>query len=192
MITDFKILNLPDNVSVELVDRVELRKAMNTIWYEVFPGRAELQMEKVSIERENVRKEVLKDFNTKIFCLDMVFTEKISRKPIGWIMSEQHDYETFYLRNSGFVPEFRRKGIYSNAHAAISEYLKKRGFERIVSDHLPNNKPMLILKINDGYIINNMTLDDRFGPMVRLVKFLYKDRQKFFEERFRLPDYSIS
>jgi len=59
----------------------------------------------------------------------------------------------------------------------------------VVSDHLPNNKPMLLLKINDGYVINNMTLDDRFGPMIRLVKFLHEDRQKFFEKRFRLPNY---
>lgn len=104
-------------------------------------------------------------------------------------MGEQHDFETFYLRNSGFIPEFRRKGIYSIAHSAIIEHLKNIGFERVVSDHLPNNRPMLVLKLNEGYVVNNVTLDDRYGAMVRLIKFLHQDRQKSFEERFRLPNY---
>jgi len=189
MSKNFQILNLPNDLSVEIVKRSELRKVMNGIWYEVFPGRTELQMEKVSSERKSARKEILNNFDENFFCLDMIFTHKPTGQSVGWIMGEQHDYETFYLRNSGFIPQFRRKGIYSIAHKAIVEYLKNRGFERIVSDHLPNNKPMLLLKINDGYVINNMTLEDRFGPMIRLVKFLHEDRQKFFEKRFRLPNY---
>jgi len=188
----FEILNLPNDVYVTLVDRIELRKSMDKIWNDVFPHMSDLKKREVSSEREIARKEVLKKFNENVFCLDILFFEKSSNQPIGWIMGEQHDFETFYLRNSGFVPKFRRRGLYSIVHAAIVDYLKMRGFERIVSDHLPNNKPMLILKINDGYVINNMTFDDRFGPMVRLVKFLHEDRQQIFEERFRLPDYRNS
>lgn len=189
---NFEILNLPKDVYATLVDRTELRKSMNKIWTDVFSDQSDLKKREVSPEREIARKEVLKSFNEKGFRLNILFFERSSNQPIGWITGEQHDFETFYLRNSGFVPKFRRRRLYSIAHAAIVEYLKKCGFERIVSDHLPNNKPMLILKINDGYIINSMTFDDRFGPLVRLVKFLHKDRQQLFEERFRLPDYSNS
>ncbi|OFZ31747.1 MAG: hypothetical protein A2622_04035 [Bdellovibrionales bacterium RIFCSPHIGHO2_01_FULL_40_29] len=188
---NFEILNLPENVLAKQVERKDLGIAMKSIWEKVFPNRVDLKIDEVLPDREKARKEILNNFNEKIFKIDIIFTEKLSGNPIGWIMGEQHDYETFYLRNSGFIPEFRRKKLYTISHSAIVKHLKGLGFERIVSDHLPNNKPMLLFKIKDGYIINNMTLDDRFGPMVRLVKFIYDDRQKFFEKRFRLPDFDL-
>ena len=189
-INDFKILDLPKGISVRVVSRTELRPVMDSLWNEVFPRDSDLKPTEISAEREKARSDIKKKFNDNIFCLDMVFTEDSTGLPIGWIISEQHDFETFYLRNSGFIPKFRRKGLYSKAHSAIVIYLKKLGFERIVSDHIPNNKPMLVLKLNAGYVINNMTIDDRFGPMVRVVKFLFEDRLREYEKRLRLPSYS--
>lgn len=184
-----KNLTLPDNVLAECLTRKELHENIKNIWAEVFPDHQIFRPEKEHTEREVARKKISKEFNEKVFSLNILFFEKSKSKPIGWIMGEQHDFETFYFRNSGFIPDFRRKGIYNSAHAAIVDSLKEMGFERVVSDHLPNNRPMLILKLNNGYIINNMTLDERFGSMVRLVKFLHEDRQKLFEEHFRLPNF---
>lgn len=59
----FKILNLPNDIYVEIVKRSDLRKVMNSIWYEVFPERTELQTEQVSTEREFARKKTLNNFN---------------------------------------------------------------------------------------------------------------------------------
>lgn len=186
---NFEILNLPEDVYIDFVDKTTLRKIQKSLWDEVFPEPTILKMSEVSPERRAARKKNLEEFESKIFSFDIVFFEKSNDQPIGWIMGEQHDYETFYLRNSGFIPKFRRRKLYSLVHSALVDYLRKLGFERIVSDHLPNNKPMLILKLNEGYIINNMTLDDRFGPMVRVVKYLFEDREQFFEDRFLLPSY---
>ena len=189
MIETIVISNLPNDIQAKNVEFNELRTAMKNIWSEVFPRPNELHMPAASEERQQKRKEIAEKFIGNVFALNILFTEKSSGQPIGWIMGEQTDFETFYLRSSGFIPKYRRQQIYTTAHAALEDFLKKRGFERIASDHMPNNKPMLILKIRNDYVINNMTLDERFGPMVRLVKLLHSDRQSFYEEKFRLPKY---
>lgn len=124
------------------------------------------------------------DFAMNPHSVHILVREIESGAIVGWLTGEQHDWETFYLRNSGFVPLVRLLGIYSSIHSALMNYLHSKGFERVVSDHAPNNKPILMQKIGFGYSINSMTFDDRFGPLVRLIYFFNQDRQREFEARF--------
>ena len=115
--------------------------------------------------------------------------DKSTGSVVGWLSGEQHDWETFYLRNSGFVPSARRKGLYTSIHSDIINYLQQQGFGRVVSDHSPNNRPILLMKIKFGYYVNSVTIDERFGPHVRLVYLIDKARRRQFEERFGLNQY---
>ena len=79
--------------------------------------------------------------------------------------------------------------LHTSIHSDVMNYLRQQGFGRVVSDHSPNNRPILLMKIKFGYYINSVTIDERFGPHVRLVYLIDEARRRQFEERFGLNQY---
>jgi RimJ/RimL family protein N-acetyltransferase len=90
------------------------------------------------------------------------------------------------MRNSGVVPELRRKGIYSAVTSSVLDHVREIGYERVVSHHVPNNRGVLIAKLKLGFNIEGIELDDRWGPLVKLVHYLQPGGQEGFERTFSL------
>jgi ribosomal protein S18 acetylase RimI-like enzyme len=107
----------------------------------------------------------------------------------AWFKGEMEDSSTFYVRTAGVRSAYRRSGIGATLYPQVFEYLKALGYERITSEHHPNNGLAMMLQLGLGFIIEGMSVDERWGPQVKMVKFLYEDRQREFEKRFGLPEY---
>jgi GNAT superfamily N-acetyltransferase len=181
----FELPTLPEGFTAEFGTREVLESEYKRLLPIIFHRPSRLGSINVPEERKAPRELLYARFFSRDLNLIILVRDQAGQV-VGWITGEQHDWETFYLRNSGFIPEVRRKGIYSLVHERLVEHLRKIGFERVVSDHQPHNRAILMLKLKAGYNIQSMTLDDRFGSLVRVVLFLNPERQTRFEDRFDL------
>jgi GNAT superfamily N-acetyltransferase len=104
---------------------------------------------------------------------------------LGKVVNEQ----TFFMEWSGILPDYRRRGLYSLFLEALVPYLVELGIERITSNHMGNNRPVLIAKLKAGFIITGTTLDERHGMLVWLARFLKPERERGFERAFSLGNF---
>ncbi|MDT5042731.1 MAG: hypothetical protein QOE51_3716 [Actinoplanes sp.] len=104
---------------------------------------------------------------------------------VGWMCGEMEDRSTFYIRSTGFLPEHRIRGA-ARFYPPFLDYLRDLGYERITSHHHPHNSPAIIMQLKMGFVIDGMTLDERHGPMVRLVSHVHEDRKREYLNRLGL------
>lgn len=105
-------------------------------------------------------------------------------EPVGWSTGETMDFMTYYMRNTGIFPEHQNRGLYSIFLQTLTKYLEEIGYERLSSQHSPDNSKMLITKLKAGFMVTGMDLDERWGSLVRLTKLLKNDRSKVFSNCF--------
>jgi ribosomal protein S18 acetylase RimI-like enzyme len=101
----------------------------------------------------------------------------------GWFSGDQYNYETFYMRNSAVLPEFRRQGLYT---ALLREALRRvegLGFQIVFSRHNTTNSAILIPKLKAGFMVTALEVSDRFGTLVHLSYFFNQARRKVMEFR---------
>jgi hypothetical protein len=104
--------------------------------------------------------------------------------PIGWHMGEAEDHQTFYMRNTGILPEFQNRGLFTSFSGTFMRYLGELGYERISSHHKPTNRRILILKLKQGFDIAGLEMTENWGALVKLVKILPQDRRATFYKMF--------
>lgn len=101
-------------------------------------------------------------------------------EPVGWSTGETMDFMTYYMRNTGILPKHQNRGLYSIFLQTPTKYLEEIGYQRLSSQHSPDNRKMLITKVKAGFMVTEINLDERWGSLVRLTKFLKNDRAKAF------------
>lgn len=104
----------------------------------------------------------------------------------GWSYGQMRDNETFFMSNTAILPTFRRRGLYSAFLERLIAYLDAVGYERIVSNHQPNNRAVLIAKLKAGFSVSAVNLDERWGAQVELTYHLHEDRRRGYERAFAL------
>ncbi len=104
--------------------------------------------------------------------------------PIGWSTGEGQDSITFYMRNTGILPDFQNKGIYKTFLALYLSYLSEIGYERVSSKHKPFNQSVLVAKLKAGFFVDGMEIEERWGALVKLVYFTQEYRREKFKNRF--------
>ena len=96
---------------------------------------------------------------------------------IGWTYGYQLDHETLYMCNTAIDAEHRRKGLYTRILQHVLEYARSLGYQLVTSKHYASNNSVLIPKLKAGFIITGMALDDKYGLMVHLTKYLHPERE---------------
>jgi ribosomal protein S18 acetylase RimI-like enzyme len=77
----------------------------------------------------------------------------IDNKLVGWSYSRGEENQ-LHMINSGILPEFRRRGIYSDLVKATITYADTHGFLKIISRHVPSNNAVIIPKLRLGFIVS--------------------------------------
>ena len=107
-------------------------------------------------------------------------------EPVGWSFGHMHDSETFFMSWSGVARAYQKRGIYGAFVRRLLPYLEGLGYERVSSNHMLNNRPVLIAKLKAGFNITSVTMDERYGAQATLTYFCHEDRQQGFETAFSL------
>jgi len=69
---------------------------------------------------------------------NMILTDE-DGKFVGHFCGESEDHSSFYLRNAGLIPEYRRQKIATKFMEEFLSYLYKIGYARVTSQHHPTN-----------------------------------------------------
>jgi len=148
----------------------------------VFPDRGETACFRMTPERREKAQEFRKRYEVLHHEYFLFLGPK--GRPVGWHMGEAEDFQTFYMRNTGILPEYQDRGIYSAFLKAFVSYLGELGYERISSHHKPTNKSILILKLKQGFVIGGLEMTENWGALVKMVKLIPADRRESFYRQF--------
>lgn len=102
---------------------------------------------------------------------------------VGWTWGYQDSKESFYMVNSGILPEHRGKGLYSRLLQVSVEKLVQKGFQRIWSRHNCTNNEIIIPKLKHGFQITGSEVSDVFGSLIHLTYFTNPTRRKIMHFR---------
>lgn len=102
---------------------------------------------------------------------------------VGWTWGYQDSRDSFYMVNSGVLPEHRGKGLYSRLLQLTLQKLMNEGFQRIWSRHNNTKNEIIISKLKQGFQITGTELSDVFGSLVHLTYFTNPTRKKVLNFR---------
>ncbi len=110
-------------------------------------------------------------------------------RPIGWSLSEQREPDTLFMVWTGILPEHQNQGVYSSFLRHYLNYARALGYARVTSNHMVNNRRVLVAKLKAGFVASGMTLDERWGAMIWLTCHLDDDMAAIFRTAFSLETY---
>jgi RimJ/RimL family protein N-acetyltransferase len=174
-------------VTARAVDKETIGQVWDDISHRVFSPLTELGNYAMPQERRG-RARRLREVYARTHGEDIVFCNARD-EPIGWSSGAMIDPSTFFMSYSGVVPQYQRKGIYTSFLKVFLTYLHHLGYERVTSNHMVNNRPVLIAKLKAGFYVTGMVLDERWGAQVTLTYFFYKDRRIGFARAYSLEEY---
>ena len=117
---------------------------------------------------------------------------KLNSEPVGWHTGFATDGETYYMKNSAVLEQFRNQGAYSALLNYVMEKLKREGFQVVTSLHHPNNAAVLIPKLKVGFVISSMQLHEKFQSLIELKYFYDSERRQSFSNLIGLDVESSS
>jgi len=175
-------LRLDNGFSVKAVDEKEMREFISTAFNKVFPRGSDYFCFQPDKERSAKGIPLRKLYN--IIHHEWFLFYNSEGNPVGWSMGEAEDFQTFYMRNTGILPEHQNRGLYTGFARAIADYLRELGYERITSQHKPTNRAILILKLKQGFDVAGLEMTENWGALVKLVKILHHDRREAYYKMF--------
>lgn len=119
----------------------------------------------------------------------VVFYTEETHLPVGWFYSYREDAATTFIDTVGFLPAYRRQGLYTAFLPKYLAYVTALGYERVTTTHHPNNRAIMIAELKVGFNIVGLELHESHGPLIRMAYFVHIDRRTSFEHAFSMaPD----
>lgn len=87
---------------------------------------------------------------------------------VGWTFGWQESSDSFYMAASMVLPEYRKKGFYSELVKKVLFITKDEGFQSLSSRHALTNNPVIIAKLKLGFLIKGIEIDAVHGPLLNL------------------------
>ena len=112
------------------------------------------------------------------------FLFKKGKTIVGWSYGEMDDFETFYMRSTGLLPEYRKRMVYSEFLGQFVKYAHAMGYQRVSSHHHPDNLAVISVKLKSGFFVAGTENHERWGQLLKMVKILDPERDKFFKKKF--------
>ena len=140
----------------------------------VFPEEASVSFEPIFSEAEKTKLAALKgNLDKSVQLYFLIFDNEI---PIGWHYGFQKSELEYFMANTGILPDYQNRRIYSAFLKYLIERAVNEGFQFITSIHHADNNAVLIPKLKAGFIIQSfgfliqtMILESNYGPMIQLV-----------------------
>ena len=102
---------------------------------------------------------------------------------VGWSFGYEATADTFWMINTGILPEHQQKGLYTALLPRILDILKAEGFQIVLSRHVVTNNQVLVPKLKAGFVITHFELSDTFGILVHLSYFFNARRKRLLDFR---------
>ncbi|MBC7540181.1 MAG: GNAT family N-acetyltransferase [Bacteriovorax sp.] len=168
-------------IEIVPVQLEELDPILDKYFKVVFPSMASTSPAKLSKKQKANRESLFAEYRKLHW---ECFFFKYEGKIVGWFMGEMDDNKTFYMRNTGILPKFQGKKIYSLFFPRFLEYLEEIGYERVSSHHSPNNGQIFHLKLKYGFMIVGSETHEVYGQLIKMIKIFDKKQNEAFIKRY--------
>lgn len=102
---------------------------------------------------------------------------------VGWTVGWQRDSDTYYMANTGILPDHQDRGIYTHLLPALLSILEREGFQVVESRHTASNNRVIIPKLKAGFVIAGFEVSDQFGTLVWLRYYFNETRRRMIDVR---------
>ncbi|MEM7037304.1 MAG: GNAT family N-acetyltransferase [Bacteroidota bacterium] len=173
------------------VEEAEIHAVFGQYMAKMFGDSIRFQPETIWTAEEVVQMKDQKQAYEEFFTIRFVIYHE--EEFVGWMTGREENYETFYMENSGVLPKWRGKGVYSAMMKEMMKLAKEKGYQIIKSRHNATNNAILVPKLRAGFLITGFELSDRYGTMIHLSYFLNPKRREVMDMRsgFRYPGQEI-
>ncbi len=169
------------NITYRIITDVEsFQKEVNQLIPLVFEEKAFDVLKIHSTEEQEQIKKLAKNFESR---LKLHIGAYDGDKLVGWNISSQKSSDTLHTIFSGVLPEYRKKGLYTQMTKMVLEEAARLGFQVITSAHQMINNPVIISKLKLGFLIKGIVMAEELGPMLTLKYFVNPTREKVYKYR---------
>jgi len=179
---------MENKISYRHIDEETFFKFFGNIRNQIFSSDWDMNIGSVlsSKEKQDLRSlwENVQNFRT--YCIVAECNDEI----VGWTFGRQQSEEDYYMINSAVLEPYRRQGVYTRLLEMAVAHIRELGFQHVFSRHKMTNNPVIIPKLQFGFVISGIEVNDRFGTMVRLSYYTNPRRRELMEIRIgaRRPD----
>ena len=170
------------SITIRAVDSATVYAVTGSIAYQVFTPSPELGLMPTMPIPQPLRDAFQSHTEQFVFY-------NAKNEPIGWSIGQQREADTFIMLWTGILPAYQNQGIYSAFLRRLLDYLRTLGYARVTSNHMVNNRAVLIAKLKAGFIATGMSLDERWGAILWLTHYLDETVEEAFRRAFSLEKY---
>lgn len=167
---------MTNSISFKVITADELARIQGLHFSKVFANRASSAAYEVSSEHKSLISERLK----KYCPWELMIGVYDGNEPIGWHVGYATDAETYYMKNSAVISEYRNKGVYSSLLNFVMGEIHREGFQVVTSIHHGNNPAVIIPKLKKGFVISGSHFHEKFRFMIELKYFFDSERKKAY------------
>jgi GNAT superfamily N-acetyltransferase len=172
-------LRIMNSVAIRYVDKFpepEFSRLQRAVFADIQHASNELASTLAFEALPNISSNIV---HTPMYRMGAYFEEEL----VGWSFGWMERGSVFYMANSGVVPSYRRKGIYSSLLSAVQDYASSNGAVAIRSQHSVLNNPVIVAKLLAGFHVSGISQSARMGTLVELTFHFSEKRHELFRNR---------
>jgi RimJ/RimL family protein N-acetyltransferase len=112
------------------------------------------------------------------------FLFRVEGHVAGVFMAHPWDWNSYYLRSTGILPQYRERHLMTHFFDRLDEPLRSVGVERIEAEVSPANTPIIRVLAGNGYIVTGQVASERWGLLLRYTKFLSQGANAVFRRQY--------
>ncbi len=112
------------------------------------------------------------------------FEFQVREATAGFMICTPVDWNTYYIRLTAILPEFRGMKLAQVFLPALFEILKKAGIDRVETETSPSNLAVVNIMNKLQFNVTGTALSDRWGSLVKFTKFLNRQSEEVFLRQF--------
>jgi hypothetical protein len=112
------------------------------------------------------------------------FEFRKSGEAVAILICDPTDWGTYYIRSAGAKRDCQGHGAIQRFFPFLFETLARAGVERVEAEAAPTNPTSIQHLTRLGFRITGTLMTERWGALVRLVKFLSPERENVFVSQF--------
>jgi ribosomal protein S18 acetylase RimI-like enzyme len=112
------------------------------------------------------------------------FEFRVGHATGGFMICTPVDWNTYYIRLTAILPEYRGMKFAQNFLPALFEILKVAGIDRVETDTSPSNLAVINILNKLQFNVTGTTLSERWGSLLKFTKFLNVQSEEVFLRQF--------
>ena len=115
---------------------------------------------------------------------DFFIMTKERSEAVGLMVAHLSDWSTYYIRYTGLLPSFQKKGLFQTLIHSLIQKLGSKSIDRIEYDISPDHQQQIYLANKMNFIYSGTLLTERWGTLLRYTYYINKHKKVDYINQF--------